>query len=140
MLGSSDYGAQVAAYFGLPYCFAHFITGAAAAPKHWHSIATGIGRARGTGAARGPAFGRWRRRPRRRPARQFSPRALWRLGRDRGVFTALPSPEEAAARNYSDAERDASPACAGAPSWDPARLHGGCSISRRRTEWRRSRS
>ena len=26
MLGSSDYGAQVAAYFGLPYCFAHFIT------------------------------------------------------------------------------------------------------------------
>src|SRR5690349_7470855 len=26
VLGSSDYGAQVAAYFGLPYCFAHFIT------------------------------------------------------------------------------------------------------------------
>src|SRR5919199_2911014 len=26
ILGSSDYGAQVAAYFGLPYCFAHFIS------------------------------------------------------------------------------------------------------------------
>ena len=26
MLGTSDYGAQVAAHFGLPYCFAHFIT------------------------------------------------------------------------------------------------------------------
>ena len=26
ILGSSDYGAQVAAHFGLPYCFAHFIT------------------------------------------------------------------------------------------------------------------
>src|SRR3954454_12533543 len=26
ILGSSDYGAQVAAYFGLPFCFAHFIT------------------------------------------------------------------------------------------------------------------
>jgi luciferase family oxidoreductase group 1 len=26
ILGSSGYGAQVAAYFGLPYCFAHFIT------------------------------------------------------------------------------------------------------------------
>jgi luciferase family oxidoreductase group 1 len=26
VLGSSDYGAQVAAHFGLPYCFAHFIT------------------------------------------------------------------------------------------------------------------
>src|ERR1700760_2784928 len=26
VLGSSDYGPQVAAYFGLPFCFAHFIT------------------------------------------------------------------------------------------------------------------
>ena len=26
VLGSSGYGAQVAAFFGLPYCFAHFIT------------------------------------------------------------------------------------------------------------------
>ena len=26
ILGSSSYGAQVAAHFGLPYCFAHFIT------------------------------------------------------------------------------------------------------------------
>jgi luciferase family oxidoreductase group 1 len=26
MLGSSDYGPQVAAYFGIPFCFAHFIT------------------------------------------------------------------------------------------------------------------
>jgi luciferase family oxidoreductase group 1 len=26
VLGSSDFGAQLAAYFGLPYCFAHFIT------------------------------------------------------------------------------------------------------------------
>ncbi|WNK00842.1 LLM class flavin-dependent oxidoreductase [Thalassospiraceae bacterium LMO-JJ14] len=26
MLGTSDYGARVAAHFGMPYCFAHFIT------------------------------------------------------------------------------------------------------------------
>lgn len=26
MLGTSDYGARVAAHFGIPYCFAHFIT------------------------------------------------------------------------------------------------------------------
>jgi len=26
MLGTSEYGAQVAAHFGIPYCFAHFIT------------------------------------------------------------------------------------------------------------------
>jgi alkanesulfonate monooxygenase SsuD/methylene tetrahydromethanopterin reductase-like flavin-dependent oxidoreductase (luciferase family) len=37
-------------------------------------------------------------------ARLFSSREMWRLGRDRGVFTALPSPEEAAASQYSDAE------------------------------------
>ena len=26
VLGSSDFGAQVAGYFGLPYCFAHFFS------------------------------------------------------------------------------------------------------------------
>ena len=26
MLGTSNYGAQLAAYLGIPYCFAHFIT------------------------------------------------------------------------------------------------------------------
>ena len=38
-------------------------------------------------------------------ARLFSSREMWRLGRDRGVFAALPSPEEAAAYEYSDAEK-----------------------------------
>jgi alkanesulfonate monooxygenase SsuD/methylene tetrahydromethanopterin reductase-like flavin-dependent oxidoreductase (luciferase family) len=37
-------------------------------------------------------------------ARLFSSREMWRLGRDRGVFAALPSPEEAAAYTYSEAE------------------------------------
>lgn len=36
VLGTSDYGAQVAAHFGLPYCFAHFITDGAGAE---HAIA-----------------------------------------------------------------------------------------------------
>ncbi len=31
VLGTSNYGAQVAAHFGLPYCFAHFITDGAGA-------------------------------------------------------------------------------------------------------------
>ena len=31
VLGTSEYGAQVAAFFGLPYCFAHFITDGAGA-------------------------------------------------------------------------------------------------------------
>lgn len=105
ILGSSDYGAQVAAFFGLPYCFAHFITD-------------------GRGAAEALALYRHTYRPsERHPAphaalcvwafaaeteaeaeRLFSSRALWRLGRDRGVFVPLPSPEEALAYPYTDAE------------------------------------
>ena len=37
--------------------------------------------------------------------RLFSSRALARLWRDRGIFAPLPSPEEAAAYSYSEAER-----------------------------------
>ena len=37
--------------------------------------------------------------------RLFAPRALWRLGRDRGVYTALPSPEDALAHAYTDMEK-----------------------------------
>ncbi|HEY0183878.1 MAG TPA: LLM class flavin-dependent oxidoreductase, partial [Rhodopila sp.] len=34
----------------------------------------------------------------------FRSREIWRLNRDRGVFTALASPDEAAAHVYSEAE------------------------------------
>ncbi len=106
VLGSSDYGAQVAAYFGLPFCFAHFITD-------------------GRGAEQALALYRDQYRPSPRhsapyaalcvwamaaeseqeAARLFTSRELWRLGRDRGVFAALPSPEEAAAYDYTEGER-----------------------------------
>ena len=106
ILGSSDYGAQVAAYFGLPYCFAHFITdgrGAAHAldvyraqfrpsalcSKHYATVAVWALAAETEDAAEA----------------EYSSRALWRLGRDRGVFEPLPSPDEAAAYDYSPAER-----------------------------------
>jgi luciferase family oxidoreductase group 1 len=107
ILGSSDYGAQVAAYFGLPYCFAHFITD-------------------GEGAAQALDIYRETYRPsERHPAphaaiavwalaadteveaeRLFSSRALWRLGRDRGVYSALPTVEEALAYPYSEREQE----------------------------------
>jgi luciferase family oxidoreductase group 1 len=105
MLGSSDYGPQVAAWFGLPFCFAHFITD-------------------GSGVEPAMALYRETYRPSERhprphaalcvwalaaeteaeAARLFSSREMWRLGRDRGVYTALPSPEEAAAQRYSATE------------------------------------
>ena len=37
-------------------------------------------------------------------ARLFTSREMWRLGRDRGVYAALPSPEEAAAQRYTEGE------------------------------------
>ena len=105
MLGSSDYGPQVAAYFGLPFCFAHFITD-------------------GRGVEQAMALYRENYRPSERfpqpygglcvwamaaeteaeATRLFSSREMWRLGRDRGVFAPLPSPEEAAAYTYSEPE------------------------------------
>jgi luciferase family oxidoreductase group 1 len=105
MLGSSDYGPQVAAYFGLPFCFAHFITD-------------------GRGVEQAMTLYRESYRPSERfpqpygalcvwamaaeteaeAARLFSSREIWRLGRDRGVFAPLPSPEEAAQHIWSEGE------------------------------------
>ncbi|MCX7685857.1 MAG: LLM class flavin-dependent oxidoreductase [Acetobacteraceae bacterium] len=106
ILGSSDYGAQVAGLLGLPYAFAHFITD-------------------GEGAAE--AIGLYRRLFRPRPGgpaaphaavavaalcaeseeeawRLWRPREIWRLSRDRGIYLPLPTVEEAHARTLSPAE------------------------------------
>ncbi|MCC6468578.1 MAG: LLM class flavin-dependent oxidoreductase [Alphaproteobacteria bacterium] len=98
VLGSSDYGAQVAAHFGLPYCFAYFFSD-------------------GRGVEQ--ALGLYRRHYRSSPGypsphaaiciwalaaaseeeaqHQFTARAVWRILRDRNMLLALPTPEEAAA-------------------------------------------
>ncbi len=106
ILGSSAYGAQVAAHFGLPYCFAHFITDGQGAAE-----ALDIYRAHFRPSERTPmpvaTVAVWAMAA-ESPAeaeRLFAPRALWRLGRDRGVYSALPTAEEAAAYPYSEAER-----------------------------------
>lgn len=105
ILGSSDYGAQVAAHFGLPYCFAHFITdgrGAAEALSLYRDLfrpgALGAPRAAVAvfALAADTEAEAWR---------AYSSRALWRLSRDRGVFPPLPSAAEAEAYPYSAAER-----------------------------------
>jgi luciferase family oxidoreductase group 1 len=105
ILGSSDYGAQVAAYFGLPYCFAHFITDGRGCAEALEIYRQGY-----RPSARHPeplaAVCVWAlAAPTREEAeRLFSSRALARLWRDHGVFAPLPSPGEAAAYPYSDAE------------------------------------
>ncbi len=107
ILGSSTYGAQVAAYFGLPYCYAYFFT-------------------EGQGASEALSLYRETYRPSpRHPAPEsaiavfalaadtqaeaellFTPREVWRAERERGRFVALPSPEEAAAYRFTGAELD----------------------------------
>jgi len=106
ILGSSDYGAQVAAHFGLPYCFAHFITSGRGTEE-----ALDVYRSTYRPSARHPepyaALCVWAVAGDTEAAaeRLFASRALWRLGRDKGVFAPLPSPEEAATYRYSDIER-----------------------------------
>jgi luciferase family oxidoreductase group 1 len=105
ILGSSDYGAQVAAHFGLPYCFAHFITDGAGAAE-----ALALYRARfrpGVLAAPHAAICVWAlAAPTEAEAEHlFASRALTRLWRDQGVFAPLPSPEEALATPLSEAQR-----------------------------------
>ena len=132
ILGSSDFGAQLAAYFGLPYCFAHFITdgrgsedamtlyrdgfrphpdqpGRLAAPQGAVAVFAL------TASTEAEAF------------RLFKSRALWRLSRDKGIFPPLPSVEEAEAYPYTPdelarIERMRTRALVGAPEQVAARL------------------
>jgi luciferase family oxidoreductase group 1 len=106
ILGSSDYGAQVAAYFGLPYCFAHFITDGRGTEQ---ALATY--RAQYRPSARRPvphaALCVWAvaAETEAQAARLFASRELQRLRRDRGEYVPLPSPEEAEAQAYTEGER-----------------------------------
>ena len=106
MLGTSDYGAQVAALFGLPYCFAHFITD-------------------GRGVERAFKLYRENYQPSERypepqatvcvwalaatteieAERLFSSRAHWKISRERGDLRAVEPPEAVVDCKYSDAEK-----------------------------------
>jgi len=106
ILGSSDYGAQVAAYFGLPFCFAHFITDGRGVEQ-----AMAIYREGYRSSERWPAphaticVWAMAAETQAEAAWLFRSREMWRLGRDRGVYSALPSPEEAAAYTLSPTEQ-----------------------------------
>ena len=106
VLGSSGYGAQVAAFFGLPYCFAHFITDGRGTEQ-----ALALYRENYRPSARHPAphpaLCVWAAaaETEAEAERLFSSRALWRLGRDQGIYGPLPSPDEAAAYPYTEADQ-----------------------------------
>lgn len=106
ILGSSDYGAQMAAYFGLPYAFAYFFTEgrgveqalelykrnyrpSARHPKPQATICVWALAADTEAEAR----------------RLLMTRENWRVGFEQGLRNPLVSPEEAAAVSYTDAQR-----------------------------------
>jgi luciferase family oxidoreductase group 1 len=107
ILGSSDYGAQLAAYFGLPYAFAYFFTD-------------------GRGVEAALALYRQNYRPSGRYPAPIATICVWALAADteaearrlattreywrvvdfeRGRRNALVSPERAASHHYTEAER-----------------------------------
>jgi luciferase family oxidoreductase group 1 len=106
ILGSSDYGAQVAAWFGLPFCFAHFITEGRGLEQAFGLYRGGYRPSADHPAPHG-ALCVWAvaAETASEAARLFSSREMSRLNRDKGIFAALPSPEEAAANVLSDADK-----------------------------------
>jgi luciferase family oxidoreductase group 1 len=106
MLGSSDYGAQVAAHFGLPYAFAWFFTDGKGGPE-----ALDIYRRLYRPSERHPgphtALCVWALAAEtEEEARfQFWSRARVRILRDLGVFVPMEPPAVAAAHPYTEAER-----------------------------------
>ncbi len=106
ILGSSNYGAQLAAHFGLPYAFAYFFSEgigveealhlyrktyrpSPAFPKPQATICVWALAADTDAEAR----------------RQLQTRENWRVGFEQGLRNALVTPEEAAARTYNATER-----------------------------------
>lgn len=105
MLGTSDYGAQVAAHFGLPYCFAHFITDGGGLRR-----ALDIYRANYQPSERHPkplvsaCVWALAAESDAEAERLFGPRAYWKLMRNRGGLKPLITPEDAAAQPYSESD------------------------------------
>lgn len=105
MLGSSDYGAQVAAHFGLPYCFAWFFTDGRGGPE-----ALKLYRDKYQPSERHPAphaaLCVWALAAGTREEAEYhyASRAKWQLYRSQGIFGPLDPPETAFAHPYTEAE------------------------------------
>ncbi|MDA0997353.1 MAG: LLM class flavin-dependent oxidoreductase [Proteobacteria bacterium] len=106
MLGTSDYGAQVAAHFGIPYCFAHFITDGRGAGQ-----AIELYRRSYRPSAQFPApvatvcVWALAAETDAQAGRLFQSRAHWKARREQGDLGPVPPPEIADDFPYSDAER-----------------------------------
>ena len=105
ILGSSTYGAQVAAHFGLPYCFAWFFTdgqGASQALRIYQEAYRPSERHPHPHA--GICVWALAADTEEEAQYHFTSRAIWRLSRDRGIFLPFEAPDVAAAQPLSPAE------------------------------------
>ncbi len=106
ILGSSDYGAQLAAYFGLPYAFAYFFTAGTGVEQALDLYRKNFRPSEGTpkplaticvwALAADTEEEAWR---------QYKPRERSSINREFGIRMPLISPEEAEAQPYSVAEQ-----------------------------------
>lgn len=105
ILGSSDYGAQVAAHFGLPYAFAWFFTDGSGA-EHAINLYRSLYKpsARHPEPHAGICVWALAAATDAEAEHHFQSRARFRLLRDRGVFAPLEAPDVAAAHPYTDDE------------------------------------
>jgi len=106
VLGSSDYGAQLAAWFGLPYCYAYFFNDGAGAEQ---ALALYHANFKPSALLAAPhaAITVWAfaAETQAEADYHYQSRAIARLMRDRGQYIALPSPEDAAAWEVNEIER-----------------------------------
>jgi len=100
ILGSSDFGAQLAAYFGLPYCYAHFITDGRGSEGAMALYREGFRPHPATpGRLAAPhaslAVFAITADTEAEALRLYKSRELWRLSRDQCIYPPLPSVAEA---------------------------------------------
>ena len=106
ILGSSGYGAQLAAHFGLPYAFAYFFSDGAGVDE-----ALGLYRRNYRPSERYPkpcaTICVWAlaAETTREAQRLLTAREHWRVGFEKGLRLPLASPEQAAAHSYTPAEQ-----------------------------------
>tara|TARA_B100000686_G_scaffold345740_1_gene430895 strand:- start:2906 stop:3931 length:1026 start_codon:yes stop_codon:yes gene_type:complete len=107
ILGSSNYGAQIAAHFGLPYCFAWFFSdgrGAAEAVEIYRNSF------QPSDLCEKPYVGLcvWAFAAETEEEAQFhySSRAKWKIFRERGFFLPIEPPEIASRQEYDGRERE----------------------------------
>lgn len=106
VLGSSDYGAQVAAHFGLPYAFAWFFTDGQGADTALRAYRESYKPSEDY-ANPYAALCVWALAAdtAEEAHHHFASRARFRLLRDRGQFTPLETPEAALAHDYAADDR-----------------------------------